>query len=483
MLQPQRLLPIALVALAACSGEEGGTPRPRYVFLISLDTVSAEHCSFYGYDKATTPFLAELGARGAVFERHVVNSNNTLKSHGAMLTGMLPSAHDAYDRGEDGRNALAPEYETLAERFRDAGYATVGVATHASWLSKAFGMDQGFEHFDSEWRDAPENTAAFLDWYDLEQPERFFAFLHYFDAHSDGSEPGDQPYEAPQELIDRFAGPRPADYTGSCKDRLGRDYHGSKALAILANPWRELPPDHLAYLRGTYDAGLAQLDADLRTLFAQLDERGLLDEALVVVTSDHGEEFKQHLGLLHQQWYDEVMRVPLIVLLPGERTPAVPRVTDLTRSIDLAPTILELAGIEPLALAQGRSFASTLIDGTPFPYGDTLFEYLILRARDDQGEYKAHADPAMKEFYDLDRDPGERNNIYETTAPERLAEAQERFQALLEESELVKKAVSARDDGGPEMSAEELERLRALGYLGDETDDRDDDEDDAEPER
>ena len=121
-------------------------------------------------------------------------------------------------------------------------------------------MDQGFAHFESEWRDAPANTRAFLDWVDAEQPERAFVFLHYFDAHSDGSEPGDMPYEAPAELVERFAGAKPADFTGSCKDRTGKDYHGSRALAILANPWREVPPDHLAYLRGTYDAGLAQLD-------------------------------------------------------------------------------------------------------------------------------------------------------------------------------------------------------------------------------
>jgi len=457
---------LALLASACSSSDE--PPRPKHVFLISLDTVSAEHCSLYGYDKPTTPFLAELGARGAVFERHVVNSNNTLKSHGAILTGMLPPAHDAYDRGEDERRALAPEYETLAERFRDAGYRTAGFATHAAWLSAAFGMDQGFEHFESEWRDAPANTRAFLDWLDATQPERSFVFLHYFDAHSDGSEPGDQPYDAPPELLTKFAGERPADFTGSCLDRTGKAYHGSQALSILANPWREVTPAHLAWLRGTYDAGLAQLDRDLSDLFRELESRGMLQDSLIVVTSDHGEEFKQHQGLLHQQYYDEVMRVPLIVVLPGGQRPAKARIDELTRSIDLAPTMLELAGLEPLPLAQGRSFASTLRDGAPIPYGDTLFEYLILRAQDETGEYKFHLDPGLKLFFDLDTDPRERHSIYDETDPARLADARARLAGIEAECELVRKAVAARVRGGPEMSPEELARLKALGYLGDE---------------
>ena len=452
--------------LWSCSGGGDELARPKHVFLISLDTVSAEHCSVYGYEKPTTPFLEELGARGAVFERHVVNSNNTLKSHGAIFTGMLPPAHNAYDKGEEERRRLASEYETLAERFRDAGYATAGFATHAAWLSEAFGMNQGFEHFESEWRDAPSNTNAFLEWYDAAQPERSFVFLHYFDAHSDGSEPGDQPYEAPPELIERFAGPRPADFTGSCVDRTGKQFHGSQALSILANPWREVTPEHLAYLRGTYDAGLAQLDADMRTLFDELEQRGLLDEALVVVTSDHGEEFKQHQGLLHQQFYDEVMRVPLIVTLPGNHAPGRARIDEPTRSIDLAPTMLELAGLEPLVLAQGRSFADALVNGTPIPYGDTLFEYLILRARDEDGEYKTHGDPSQKLFFDLDADPGEQHSIYDSTDAARLEEALRRLQALDEECTLVRKAVAASDGSGPPMTPEELERLQGLGYLG-----------------
>jgi arylsulfatase A-like enzyme len=461
----------AAALLSACSRSPAAA-GPRFVILVSLDTVPAKHCSLYGYERPTTPFLEELGARGAVFEHHVANSNNTLKSHASILTGLLPPAHGTHDAGDEGeRRALAPEFETLAERFQEAGYRTAAFVTHAAWLSHDFGMDQGFDTFDSAWRGAEENNRRVLAWLDAERPERAFLFLHYFDAHSDGSDPGDLPYEAPPEYLARFAGEKPADYDGSTQDRLGNAYHGSRALAILANPWRELPPAHLAYLKGSYDAGLAKLDHDLAALFDGLERRGVLADALVVVTSDHGEEFKEHGGLLHQQFYDEVMHVPLVVVLPGGRKAARPRVTDLTRSIDLAPTVLDLCGLEPLPHAQGRSFSAALLTGGRIPYRDTLFESLTLRARDEVGEYKYRADETGPGpcFFDLDRDPGETHDLlrepgFATGA--RVAGARARLAALGEECELVRKAVAASDGKGPSMTPEEVARLRDLGYLG-----------------
>ncbi|MFT5285392.1 MAG: arylsulfatase [Planctomycetota bacterium] len=440
---------------------------PRYVFLISLDTVAAQYCSVYGYEKPTTPFLEELGESSAVFNRHVVNSNNTLISHSSIMTGMLSEAHDTYDYGFKQRHRLAGEYVTLAERFQDAGFATAGFATHAQWLTKQFGIAQGFDHFESVWRAAIGNAKAFLKWFDERNPDRAFVFLHFFDAHSDKSKPGSEAYEASPKLVQQFAGARPEDYTGSATDREGNVFYGSKALTVLSAEHHIIPAEHLAYLRGTYDAGLAQLDTFLRRLFLELDKRGILDESLIVITSDHGEEFKQHTGMLHYQYYDEVMHVPLIIKLPNGKLPARSRVDELTRSIDLAPTILELSGLEQIPLAQGRSFASTLLNGDSIPYADILFQSGILQSKDEEGEFKFVWRNEHSRFYDLDSDPGETKNIYDSISPERQRQAKERLDELRAESQAIRAAISANRDNEPEMSAEDLEELQGLGYLGD----------------
>ena len=160
---------------------------PRNVLLISIDTLRADHCGFLGYDKPTTPFLDKLAEQGAVFEHHMVHSNNTLLSHTTILTGLPPQAHDTYDNGAEPsqRKALGPGYRTLAEAFQAAGYTTASFTEHPVWLGTDFGLDQGFDVHESDWVLAPETSKRFLAWYDEARPERMFCFLHFYDVHSE----------------------------------------------------------------------------------------------------------------------------------------------------------------------------------------------------------------------------------------------------------------------------------------------------------
>lgn len=437
------------------------------MFLISLDTVAAEYCSVYGYEKQTTPFLEELGAKGAVFERHVTISNNTLKSHASIMTGLLPAAHGVDDLGKKGRFKLESAYPTLAEQFQAAGYATAAFTTHAIWLNKEFGFDQGFDHFESRMRGAPRNSHAFLEWFDEEDPDHAFVFLHYFDAHSDGSMPDSEAYEASPDALAKFARERPDDYEIRFKDKAGEQYFGSEALRLLSPAENVIPAEHLAYLRGTYDAGLFDLDNNLRALFQELEKRGILDDSLIVITSDHGEEFKQHDRLLHHQYFSEVMRVPLIITLPKGQRPAKARVEEVTRSIDLASSMLELAGLEPLPITQGQSFARTLLLGESLPYGDTMFEKAILRSRDEHGEYKIGFIRGGFQFYDLDADPGEMHNLGGSVDRARIKAARERIDSISKESRDIRRAIGAKRSKGPELTEDDLEELQSLGYLGD----------------
>ena len=128
----------------------------------------------------------------------------------SMLTGLLPEAHATYDGGSKvGRQQLSASYETVAERFARAGFDTGAFTTHAAWLGETFGLMQGFDHHETAWQPAADNTRAFLRWVDRTQPRRMFAFLHYYDPHSEASSRGALPYDSTPELVDAESTPGP----------------------------------------------------------------------------------------------------------------------------------------------------------------------------------------------------------------------------------------------------------------------------------
>lgn len=460
--------------LAACGGSRKSPPEgaPQHVILISLDTLRADRCGFNGYTKPTTPFLDSLAAQGVTFENHFSNSNNTLISHASMLTGLVPAAHATIDGGgEHKRRRLADAYDTLAERFRDAGYTTAAFTAHPAWLAKTFGLEQGFDHLESEWWDAASNSRAFLRWLDRESPEHLFAFLHFYDAHSEaGGRGGVLPYDSSAELIAQFAGPTPAGFTGTvtatpymcCSRFLRAINEGEEPLP---------PPEHLRFISGLYDAGIAKLDADLASLFAELRRRGMLERTLVVITSDHGEEFMEHGQLLHGGYHDEIARVPLIVLPPfGPKTRAA-RITAVTRSIDIAPTMLDFAGLPPIG--QGRSLRAAIVNGDALTDGDVLFGTSILRARDAQGFCKLGQETDLQFFYDLASDPGEQANLlgsdgFEQRSKARLEAMRERLAALQKTAQGIANSMAAKGgDAKPTLGAgHDQEELDKLGYTG-----------------
>jgi len=463
------LLAALCAALIGCGGPPG--PRegaPRHVILISLDTLRASRCGMFGHLQPTTPFLDSLAERGLLFEKHMVNSNNTLSSHASILTGLVPLAHGTFDNGEDGgRRALAPGYRTLAGEFRAAGFDTAAFTAHPIWLGREFGLGQGFDVHETGWIDAPANTLRFLRWYDREQPERMFVFLHYYDLHSDTEARGATlPYESDPELVERFAGPKPEGFTGCAADPP--DWCTSRYLQAISMGLEPLPPEHLRYVSGLYDAGLRKLDGDLSELFRQMRRRGLLENALVVITSDHGEAFLEHGHMLHDTFHEEIMHVPLLVLPPPAWRIEPRRVDDLTRSIDLAPTLLELSGLRPIG--QGHSLAPTLLRRAHVPYGEVFFGPAILRSRDEVSEFKFNGIPGSEVFYDLEDDPLEQRNLCATEpipaqTRERIERARVRVEALRENAIGLQLQIGGEEGLAPDLDERTLQELRKLGYL------------------
>lgn len=459
------LLSITLLP-AACGGS--GSRPPRNVLLISIDTLRADHCSAYGYSKPTTPFLEELAERGVLFENHMVNSNNTLTSHATIMTGLVPRAHDTYDKGEEGaRQALAKSYRTVAEALRDAGFRTAAFTTHKTWLGPEFGVLQGFDVIDSAYRAAVPNWEAFLHWYDTEQPERMFAFLHFYDPHSEATNRNPTyPYDSTDELVAEFAGERPPDFTGCLKSSTEKVCH-SQWLFAVSEGEEKLHEDHVRFLNGLYDAGVRKMDDDLRLFFEELERRGALDDTLVIITSDHGEDLYEHETLLHGTYYDAIMHVPLIVVLPERMSPARRVVAEGTRSIDIAPTILDFAGLPKIG--QGQSLVPVILEGERVLQTEAFFMPAILRGWDERGPFKMFDLPQKPVFYDLATDPGETRNHFDD--PELLAENEarigrirERIKQLRTDSFRVRDLIK-KDPEDVDVTDEALQDLQDLGYI------------------
>jgi arylsulfatase A-like enzyme len=358
--------PLAIVVGIACLGPwpaaalleklaVARAPEPQAhapsVLLIVLDTVRADRLSAYGYARPTTPFLDELAQQGVLFERAFANSSWSLPSHVSLMTGRLPGEHGGATIGEsfDGR------FPTLAQALAQRGYATAAFVANAGYASCARGLGLGFHRYEDsfapasqimdrvyaaklnkyifsrffdaqtprEWHTAAQINRAFLDWAESAGGRPFFAFLNFMETH--------YPYAPPADLARRFS--------SDLRPVRPEQWHPMRNGGSLDPALVQRASDH-------YDAALADLDAQLRSLFAELDRRGLRDNLLVVITSDHGESFGEH-GLLEHQisLYRDQIHVPLLLRLPG-RTPAGARVSAPVGLNQVAATVAVLAGLQ-----------------------------------------------------------------------------------------------------------------------------------------
>lgn len=297
------------------------------VLLLVLDTVRAESLSLYGYERDTTPNLARLASRGIRFDQARSTAPWTLPSHASMFTGRWPHELNV---GES--RPLDATYPTLAEYLTSHGYATGGFIANTFFCNAWFGLGRGFEHYDDFYeeqlavstaetlrcsalgrlmvrllhdpfgvgrrrKDASQVNGAFLSWLDARQGRPFFAFINYFDAHT--------PYLLPP----------------GAEHRFGRPPRNEEEVATIqgwdARSRTSVTDAELTLIRDAYDDGLAYLDAEIGKLFDDLDRRGVLDDTIVILTSDHGENHGEHGLIGHgRSLYDQEVHVPLMVFLP-----------------------------------------------------------------------------------------------------------------------------------------------------------------------
>jgi arylsulfatase A-like enzyme len=477
--------------LAASRNEQAQPQPPRLIVLLSLDTLRADHLGFYGYERFTSPVLDMIAAEGVVFEDASATSPWTLPSHASILTGMFPLSHGTLSM----KTGLSPNVATLASHFRTAGYRTAAVV-NSTWLKKeTFGLTREFDDNlyvqDVADRRAPNNlvTEQAIEWMSEHRDGKLFLFVHYYDVHADYAS---QPFYE-QLFVSPYTGFADGtgwqltranfedDYLAMCHD----DFDASKcSFGSSKEPWvvdssvekLHFDDEDVRHIIALYDAGIRQLDAEVGRLFTWMRREALLDETLLVITSDHGEEFMEHGRLDHfLPTWQEVLRVPLVLRGPG--IPRGMRIPEPVSSIDIAPTLLAIAGVEAPPEMEGLDLGQLIRRGEGVSaflerslYGEAAgglsFDLVAPGAFPvfsslRRGPYKLIHESKGDRYalYDLSNDPREQQDLA-STQPEvtraLIAQMRERYSNL---------SGTGADSETVELSDEDIERLRSLGYL------------------
>ncbi|HEY8516448.1 MAG TPA: sulfatase [Candidatus Binatia bacterium] len=402
------------------------------VVLISLDTLRADRLSGHGYPRETTPIIdAELIARGTSFRNAMSTFPQTDISHLSLFTSLYPDAQP-----ERGRLPASSPLPLLTERLADAGFLTAAF-TEDALVAGAFGFWFGFDlFFERTYSEHERGARTFADGVAFlrdNREQRFFLFLHTYKTHV--------PYVASAAYAELFTDP--ADW-----EKLDARVPAAQRAAADA-----------------YDRTVREADDLVGTLLRELDALGLAERTIVVLLSDHGEAFGEHGALEHGfAGHQEQMAIPLVF-----RGPEIPRGVEVEAPVslvDVAPTILELVGAEPLPDAQGLSLAPAFAGGKLPGERPLFFSWHTAGARGVRhGRWKfLHADHGH-ELFDLEADPLETRPLLRRE-PARKEEL-DLLAAHAAESEQLRArlAATAGDERRPAISDEVERSLRALGYL------------------
>lgn len=441
-----RSIAVPIVALViALVGCRSAAPPPtaKRVVLISIDTLRADHLGAYGYARPTSPKLDAFAARGVVFTDVTSPSPWTLPAHASMFTGLYPGRH-----GLASSRAMLPDaVTTLAQHLAARGFQTAAVV-NSNYLSQVFGLHRGFQRFryvqESVTQRDPGRaiTEQAIAWAGEMREKKSLLFVHYYDVHSD--------YRSLPEYERMFAEPYAGTLDGSTAQLLDARRRGLQ--------FDDADVRHLVNL---YDAGIRQMDDEVARLLAAIGDD---PETLVVVTSDHGEEFLEHGGVLHgRTQYQELVRVPLIVRGPG--VPAGGRVDRTVSLVDVMPTIMAAlgdgvpAGLDGSDLGPSWRGAGAELDA----------RYLSCEADHNNAEpdvmravrhrrHTLHFDrlAGTVALFDLGIDPHEQQDVAAAHAPltAELRAELERYRAARVEA-----------GGAAALTPEQEERLRSLGYV------------------
>lgn len=463
---PGIMAAIAILSAASLScGREGGGGEGINVLLISIDSLRPDHLGCYGYKRDTSPNIDKLARKGATFLNAISTTSWTLPAHISLLTGTEISVHGVANDGISLHRGIPP----LTESIKKAGYRTAAFCS-SPYLNPAFGFDRGFELYHNtdlekpefedtifledrdKWQEVHEDITSprikelAVDWLDRHHGERFFLFLHMWDPHFDFIPP--PPFDT---LFD-------PDYRGGVSPRhfmFNNDIHENMA------------PRDLEHIIALYDGEIAFTDHHLGMIFDRMRELGVLDRTLIVITGDHGTEFFEHGNKGHRTTlYDETVKIPLIVVLPDKNLKGM-KIKQQAGIIDIAPTILDYLGLPVVPPMQGHS----LLPAVTADRGDGEKPLLLeledkLKAlRTDRYKLLFNTEYQQTTILDLAIDPRETHQHLVTSSPS-WAEINRAFYSRWVGNQETAETYR-QGETGPDvnLSPEQLERLRSLGYI------------------
>ena len=416
ILTPMVLIAITILAWVLTAAS---SPDIQNVILISIDTCRADHLSCYGCKDQTTPNIDALAKEATLFANTVSPVPITLPAHASMLTGTIPPHHGLHNN----MSRLAPSNLTLAEILKPNGFNTAAIVS-ASALDKQFGLAQGFDIYHDRFknikhnifgneRTGDETTKAALNFLDINKDEKNFLFLHYNDPHAE--------YTPPEPFASKFDNP--------------------------------------------YAGEIAFTDHCIGQVIQKLKDLGLYDSTLLIVTGSHGEMLGEHGEDQHEYYiYQAAIKVPLIVKLPGQTKPQT--VTQPVGLVDILPTVCSALSIAPPANIQGRDITSLIRKPSKqherYSYSESLTPTRLggnsLMSITTKG-YK-YIQTTRPELYDLNKDPGETNNLF-TAQPKRARALRDKLRQKLDQ------AVRQDTDSKLKLGPEAIKRLESLGCIAD----------------
>jgi arylsulfatase A-like enzyme len=418
------VLLLAVVTVGTAWFVVGRRRTIRHVVLISIDTCRADYLSFYGHPRKITPTIDAIARESVLFKNVVAPVPMTLPSHSSMFTGTIPPYHGVHDNlgvKLDGSSV------TLAEMLHEGGYTTSGIVS-TFILDSKLGIGQGFDTY-AEYntkttgltgkrlaggRRGDDVSRWACTWLDGHKSEKFFLFLHFFDPHT--------PYEPPE-------------------------------------------PFAAAYSDNLYAGEIAYVDQCIGRVVDKLKELELYDEALIVITSDHGEMLGEHGETEHSYFiYESAIKVPLIFKLPGRSKHV--EVDDTVGLIDIVPTVCGLAGVVTPSQVQGKDLSPYFNKNTGFREERYLYTESLTATKLGcnsllgviKGNWK-YIQTTRPELYDVTEDPGETNNL--------VKKEFQRARLLKEHLKLILTEQVRKGEGGSKITldAESKRRLESLGYV------------------
>jgi len=462
--------------------------------IISLDTLRADALSVGGGPPGISPVLQAFADESIVFSNARAQAPQTAPSHMSLFTSTYPSVHGvqnvAHEKDKQtgaSRAVIVPLREdipTLAEVLAAGGFRTIGL-TDGGNLNPPHGFARGFEEYTydlSGGRAQVDDGVRWVEQLAADDAQRFFLFWHTYQIHA--------PYVPPEPYMSNWA---TAKYDGPVRARIeklaGMDFK-QRFGAMRDVFWKDRETfgwKESAYLHGLYKGEVAYTDKQLEQLFGAMEAAGVFDDSIVIVLSDHGEEFFEHGRWQHEQLYDECLRVPLIVRLPGGWGGG--RVVDTSVGlIDVMPTVLELLDVGPPRTElpgrireHGVSLAPALMQTGTLRSRPIISEHVAMRggnytwlvsieangAKLIQDEIRGRKLPDgtieyERKVFDLEKDPKENQDISKRGGErvDALLDLHEGFKAMLE--------IEGAGEGGEQvpLTCDQIEALIQLGYLG-----------------